>query len=286
MPVTVTPIRYPGGKTKIYPLVREIIQVNSLQGGTYVEPFAGGAGLALKLLARGDVEQIIINDADPAIYSIWHAIIFETRKLCDFISNVDVNIEEWKKQKEAYNNCCSEPSFELAKAAFFLNRTNISGVITGGPIGGLDQKGTYKIDARFTKSTLIQKIGAIAEEKQQIKLYNLDVLDFMQEILPSLEEKSLVYFDPPYVKKGSQLYKNAFSDNDHIRLKEKITSYERNWIVTYDVCELINNLYSNYRGRYIDVRYSANGTKKAREYIFFSKRLKIPERLDMNEPTL
>ena len=157
-----------------------------------------------------------------------------------------------------------------------MNRTNISGVITGGVIGGRDQTGTYKIGARFTRRTLINKIQDIAAMADRIQLYNMDVLEMMEGVFPSLTDSVLVNFDPPYVNKGSKLYKNAFSEEDHKRLRDKIAICEKKWIVTYDVCDLIKNLYSNFRGGYIDVYYSANEIRKAKEYIFYSNELVIP----------
>ena len=69
-------------------------------------------------------------------------------------------MKEWEKQKRIYENTRSE--FLLGFATFFLNRTNYSGVITGGPIGGFEQKGQWKIDARFNKKSLIDRIERIS----------------------------------------------------------------------------------------------------------------------------
>lgn len=275
MPVTVTPIRYPGGKTKLYNFVRDLLQKNGLLHGTYCEPFAGGAGLALKLLEKGDVDRLILNDADPAIYAVWELILHSPDDLCDFIESVDISIEEWDRQKTIYTEREKYTLADLGKATFFLNRTNVSGVITGGVIGGRNQNGNYKIGARFNKANLISKIRTISEIRGKIELYNLDVLDMMDQVFQDLEDRTLINFDPPYVKKGSQLYKNSFTKEDHARLRDRIAECDKRWIVTYDVCELIKDLYSDFRGGYIDVYYSANETRKAQEYVFYSNNLII-----------
>ena len=201
MPSTLTPIRYPGGKTKIYPHVKKLMEKNGLLGGTYCEPFAGGAGLAIKLLLNNDVNEIVINDLDPAIYAMWYNILFRTDSLCHFIQTVELTISEWDRQKEIYLNPENHDIEALGNAALFLNRTNVSGVITGGVIGGRKQEGNYKMDARFNRETLVKKIKAIAKRRNQIELHNMDAIEFIKEMLPSLEKKSLVNFDPPYVKK-------------------------------------------------------------------------------------
>lgn len=275
MPATVTPIRYPGGKTKLYSFVRNLLQKNDLLHGTYCEPFAGGAGLAIKLLEKGDVNHLILNDADPAIYAVWDLILHFPDDLCDFIESVDVSIKEWDRQKKIYTERENYTLADLGKAAFFLNRTNISGVITGGVIGGRDQKGNYKIGARFNKENLIEKIRTISEYQEHIELYNLDVLDLMDQAFQNFEDRTLINFDPPYVKKGSQLYKNSFTKEDHTRLRDRIAGCDRRWIVTYDVCDLVKELYADFRGGYIEVYYSANEIRKAQEYVFYSNNLTI-----------
>ena len=275
VPTTVTPIRYPGGKTKLYSFVRDLLQKNNLLHGTYCEPFAGGAGLAIKLLEKKDVNHLVLNDADPAIYAVWDLILHSPDELCDFIQNVDISIEEWDRQKQVYSERDNYSLSELGKATIFLNRTNVSGVITGGVIGGREQKGNYKIDARFNKESLIKKIRTIAALQDHIDLYNLDALEMMDQVFPDLEDRTLVNFDPPYVKKGKQLYKNSFTTEDHTRLKNRIAECNKSWIVTYDVCDLVKELYTDFRGGFIDVYYSANEIRKAQEYVFYSDNLVI-----------
>lgn len=276
MPRTPSPLRYPGGKTKLYSLVRKIIADNSLLGETYIEPFAGGAGLALKLLLNNDVKRIVLNDFDPAIYAFWYCTLHEPQAMCDFVESVDLSMSEWEKQREIYRNQNEHSQIELAKAVLFLNRTNVSGVITGGVIGGKEQTGKNKISARFNRSELVKKITEIASYSDRIDLYNLDAIAFIRTVLPHYY-KVFINFDPPYVEKGGQLYKNSFTARDHEALRNCIANCRRKWIVTYDVCELVASLYSGYRGGKIEINYSAKDVRKANEYIFFSKNLIIPD---------
>lgn len=152
-----SPLRYPGGKSRIFPFVSHLIEENDMKGITYAEPYAGGAGLALMLLIEGWVNHIYINDLDRSIYSFWKVLLTRTEDLCDWLFSVEVTMENWSKYKDIQRNIDSVDEFELAKSTLFLNRTNISGVIKGGPIGGKEQAGTYKIDVRFNKEELIKK---------------------------------------------------------------------------------------------------------------------------------
>ena len=275
MPRTPSPLRYPGGKTKLYSLVRKIISENDLLGETYIEPFAGGAGLALKLLLNNDVKRIVLNDFDPAIYAFWYSTLHHSTAMCEFVNSVDLSMTEWEKQRYIYLNQDKYSQLDVAKAVLFLNRTNVSGVITGGVIGGKKQNGKYGLSARFNRTELVRKITEIASYSGRIDLYNLDASDFVNSVLPHYY-KVFINFDPPYVEKGGQLYKNFFTEGDHEALRNCIARCRRKWMVTYDVCNLVATLYGEYRGGKIEINYSAKDVRKAEEYIFFSHNLVVP----------
>ena len=284
MPTTLSPLRYPGGKTKFYTYVKEILNLNGLLGETYIEPFAGGAGLAIKLLLNNDVKRIVINDFDPSIYCFWKSILYHTVDFCNLIMETQITPEEWQRQREIYFEQDISNVLRLGFATFFLNRTNVSGVIKGGLIGGINQTGTYAMNARFNKSNLIGKINDIATRREQIVLLNMDAQEFLQPSNLGCFNKALINFDPPYVKKGAKLYKNSFDENDHRVLYRKISLCARKWIVTYDICPLVADLYSEFRHSYLDVTYSIQSSKKAQEYIFFSDNLIIPKNTDVIVP--
>ncbi len=264
MPVTYTPIRYPGGKSKLYPAVRQIIEDNGLAGCTYAEAFAGGAGVAMKLLLKGDVSRVLINDLDRAVYCMWKAIVEHPEEMCRFIDDSGPTIDEWHVHRETYRNQNEASDLDLAKAAFFLNRTNVSGIIKGGVIGGLDQEGTYKIGARFGKDDLKRKIREIAKRSGSIKITNLDAEDFIETLEA---DDTFAYFDPPYVQKGPGLYKNSFDEEKHRSLAGKISGCACKWMVTYDANALVEDLYSAYDMDEIDIRYSAHSTSIGREKV-------------------
>lgn len=281
MPYCYSPLRYPGGKTKIYSTVRELLEHNGLLGETYIEPFAGGAGLAIKLLLNKDVKRIVLNDYDPAIYAFWYSVLNYSEKLIDNIITTDITPNEWKKQKEIYSDQNKNDILSLGFATFFLNRTNRSGILSGGIIGGVNQNGNYLIDARFNKSDLINKISTISKLKDRIILSNMDASEFLEPHNLNSFYKAFINLDPPYVKKGARLYKNSFTEEEHRVLCQKISSCGRKWIVTYDVCSLVAELYNDYRCSYLDVTYSIQKNKKAQEYIFFSNNLNIPEHINL-----
>lgn len=275
MPTTYTPIRYPGGKSKIFPLVDSIIAESGLDGCTYAEAYCGGAGLAMKLLLLGRVSRVILNDVDPAVYSMWDAIVNRPDELCAFIEGAELSIPEWKAQREVYLSS-SAPSLELGKAAFYLNRANRSGILRGGPIGGMSQKGKFGISARFNKGPLCDKVRAIAARSADIDLYNMDACEFISSVL-AREDGLFANFDPPYVVKGPGLYESSYTEDDHREVAGKIAGCGFPWMVTYDNVPLISEIYGDFDRYLIDVGYSAASAKVGRELLIAGPGVKVPD---------
>ncbi len=283
MPVTPSPLRYPGGKTAITPMVETIINNNGLKNGHYAEPYAGGAGLALSLLFKGVVSHIHLNDFDRSVWAFWHSILHETESFITLIENTNITIEEWHHQKAIQTKKLSVDTLTLGFSSFFLNRTNRSGIIDkAGVIGGLKQNSKYPLDCRFNKDNLIKKIRKIASYKDNIHLYNLDALDFISEI-EKLDENVFYFIDPPYFVKGQSLYTNFYDSNDHIDLCTKIREINSKWILTYDYAEFIRKLYSNYRQFSFSLNYSAAEKKKGTELLVVSKGLRVSTKLNLDK---
>lgn len=278
MASSVSPLRYPGGKAKLYKLIQPIIAKNICGANRiYIEPFAGGAGLALKLLFNGDVDQLILNDIDYRIYCFWQACLYDTERLCSFISDCNVTVDTWRIQKSIYLSPESYTPTEVGFATFFLNRCNVSGVIQGGPIGGFDQLGTYQIDARFNKANLINRICKIGLMADKITFFNLDAIFFLQHELPiDHVDHIFLNIDPPYVKKGKLLYENSFSESNHAELSQIVKQLPYKWIVTYDECQLIRDLYNTCSQKVITLSYSAGDTRQGNELLIWSNLVEMP----------
>lgn len=285
---TYSPLRYPGGKAKLADFVRFVIE-NKIDReiDTYIEPFAGGAGVALDLLFNNVVENIIINDYDKAIASFWKAAIFDTDRFVERIQEIDITVEEWHRQKNIYTNNRNKYSFDLGFSTFFLNRTNRSGIIAAGPIGGFQQDGNYPIDARFNKQDLIQKIRRISKKRNKIKVYNKDIRSFIKLVIIPNQHNSFVYFDPPYFQKGKELYKNYFLPKDHdeifVEISQNLTCP---WLITYDNVENISTLYRQYYCKKYDLIYSLANKGKASEIMIFSDQALCPTQNELDHSSV
>lgn len=265
-----TPLRYPGGKGKLSSFIKDIFTTNNLLGGVYIEPYSGGAGVALYLLLEGYAENIIINDIDYTIYSFWKTLIDDTEWLCQKIYDTDVSIKNWYIQREINLHPKQFSLNEVGFSTFFMNRTNRSGIIKGGVIGGKDQTGKYKIDARYNKNDLINRILRISKYKSKIEVYNKDAIELSKSILQNLGSKCLFYFDPPYFNKSKTLYTNSYTKNDHINVSTFIKQLKCPWIVTYDDVPSIRRLYEPCPYSELLINYSAyKNAVKGKEILFY-----------------
>ena len=270
----VSPLRYPGGKRRLTNFVKFVFRYNGLLDGIYVEPFAGGASIALSLLFDEYASYIIINDISRPIFAMWHTILHETDSMCSLIEDANVTIDEWHRQREIYYN--GSDLVSLGFATLFLNRTNRSGIIEGGVIGGVYQTGKYKINARFNKTDLIRRIRRIARYKDRIRIYNMDAINFLQSVVPPLPSNTLVYLDPPYYKKGKDLYVNYYDNSDHVAIANYLSTASVRWMISYDDVPEIRTIFSNYRSITYRLSYSAASRYSGREVMFFHNDIVIP----------
>ena len=275
-----SPLRYPGGKNKLARFIARICERNNINGH-YIEPYAGGASVALYLLLESCVSEITINDKDRAIYAFWYSVVHKPEEFIKLIQTTRVNISTWKKQRAILKNREREPLLRLGFATFFLNRTNVSGILNGGPIGNINQTGFYKLNCRFNKKVLIERIRRIANHKNRIHVECMDAINLAKKIEQKAKDSnSIFYFDPPYYLKGESLYMNHYEKDDHVAVGEVIQNIKVvQWMVSYDDRPEIRKIYSNFRPKTHQLMHSARGPRIGKEIIFFSRKLLIPRKI-------
>lgn len=271
-----SPLRYPGGKGKIANFIKLVFVHNDLLDAQYVEPYAGGAGVAFALLFEEYTSHIHINDLSYPLYAFWHTALYETEAFCARIRDTAVTVDEWHRQREVQAQADRVSLLDLGFSTFYMNRTNRSGILRGGVIGGKDQTGSYKLDARYNKDDLIGRIKHIARYRSRISIYNQDAADFVKTVLPTLPDDALIYLDPPYYVKGQELYANYYEHRDHADLARLVAGIVRNWIVTYDNTPEITQMYRGYQHIVYGLNYSAAERYRGTEVMFFSNGLRIP----------
>lgn len=275
---TFSPLRYPGGKTALLALIGEFLRLNRLEGGHYAEPFAGGGGLALGLLFQGHVGEIHLNDIDPHISALWRAILDSSEDLIELMMSVPVTIDEWHRQRQIYveRSHTSDP-LALGFSALFLNRTNRSGIIKGaGVIGGLRQNGNYLLDCRFNKQDLAERIRRVARYRKRIHFSSEDALPFLRKLDADLPSRSLFCIDPPYYRRGADLYTSFYRPEDHTQLAAEVLKLRRHWVTTYDDCAEIEQLYRSRRVFRMGIQYSVQTKRIGSELLIVSKGIRVP----------
>ena len=275
-----TPLRYPGGKQKIAPFVAEVLAENDLEDGHFAETYAGGAGVALELLFAGSVSHIHLNDVWFPIHAFWYSVLYKTEEFCRRIESIPLTVEEWRHQKEILARPWEFEKIDVGFSAFYLNRCNRSGIIhNAGLIGGVDQTGKWKMNARFNREELIKRVQAIGDRRSSITLKNLDAERFIKEHLSTLPERSLIFCDPPYFHKAEWLYFNHYKPEDHEKIAATIQSkLQRHWFVSYDYTPEVAEFYAKQRKFTYGLQYSARKIYKGTELVILSDGLRIPRK--------
>ena len=276
-----SPLRYPGGKAPFAPFIAQLMEVNGVTGGHYLEPYAGGAGVALDLLFQGHASHIHINDADPAVYAFWLSVTKHPVDLLYLLDSTPITMDEWFKWRLVLREDCQASTVEKGFATLFMNRTNRSGILKAGVIGGKNQAGAYKLDARFKKEVIAQRIAAIAERAVDITVYNEDSLLLLKRCKAFLPKASLIYLDPPYYVKGKGLYRNYYEHDDHLAIAKtlKAKSFNRHWVVSYDNTVEIREMYQLVNSKTYGLNYTAQRRYVGNEIMFFSSELVVPDEL-------
>ncbi len=270
----ISPLRYPGGKGKLGPYFARLLADQATKITTYAEPYAGGAGAGLYLLSEGYTDRLLINDLNPGIAAFWRAVLDRTDEFVERVLSADVSVDAWHHHRSVYLNPDNHDGFELGFSTFFLNRCNRSGILTARPIGGLDQAGKWKIDARFNKVNLSRRIGKLAQFRTAVEVTQKSALDFL-DCISAESDPVLQYVDPPYLVKGEELYMSDHSWDDHERLAQTLLASRHPWILTYDVDERVRNLYPLNRCIRYSISHTAQTQKVGNEFMLFSKGLRV-----------
>lgn len=269
-----SPLRYPGGKAKMAPFLEAVIKSQPKRPAVYAEPYAGGAGAAFHLLMNEVVDTIALNDLNDGVASFWRALFWETERLTQAITEIPVDLVTWHRQREIYLDADADP-FSRGLATFVLNRTNRSGILSARPIGGLEQTGRWKIDARFNKPSLVDRINALAEYRDNVRISQVDGKQFLAD-LDRARESVFFYVDPPYLKQGEDLYLANMTFSDHLDLARTLQRLRSPWVLTYDRDDRVpDELYTKHACADFTISHTAAQQHIGNEYLVVPSHVRV-----------
>lgn len=274
---TASPLRYPGGKSALAGLLKDIRRINGLGDRSVAEPFAGGAGASLTLLFQEDAPEILVNDADRAVHDFWWSLVNRMTAFSKLLSRTRVSMAEWRRQRDTYRSRSRASRLKRGFAAFYLNRCNRSGIImNGGPIGGVAQTGPWKLNARFNRADLHRRCRRVGEYGSRIRVSCQDGIEFIRT---SDASKTVFFIDPPYFVKGQTLYLNSLDESYHIALSLQLRAMtEDAWILTYDDCPEIRGMYEGWASvRPFSLQYAASARRSGKEVLVTPKWMRLPD---------
>lgn len=259
-------IRYPGSKAKLWRPVLEAMPDEITLGlwssqatWEYREPFFGSGAIGFRVLDRISSQcRVLLSDKDYWLICLWQSVKQDPRHLCKKISEFKPSPEQFFKFKADDGRKDIDPLLAgFQKLALHQMSVSGFGVKSGTCLGGRNQENAqYPIDCRWNPVRLCSHVW---KRHQQFKRFgrNLTIktCDF-SEALKGSHKKCFIYLDPPYVEKGSMLYKHAMTDDDHARLAESIKLSNSRWVISYDDHPLVRRLYSDSCIKEIVVRYS------------------------------
>lgn len=145
-----------------------------------------------------------------------------------------------------------------------------------GVIGGQEQKGKWGMDARFNRDALAERIRVIGRMRRDITVFGIDAVEFLDAIEGESGSRMLVNLDPPYYSKGKDLYTNYYRPEDHESIAQRLKSFDRPWILTYDDCPEIRELYEEFSVFGSELSYSARQVRRGNEVVILSNGLRLP----------
>ena len=261
----ISPLRYPGGKTRACKILDQILNkyFDPNVFDIILSPFFGGGSFEFHLQNTYN-KKIIANDKFTPLYNFWKQIKNDKMKLYRELEIIkDVKKEDFQEYRNIIMDL-NENMLEQAKLYFIINRCSFSGATLS---GGFSEEASKK---RFTNSSK-DKIKNL--DLTDFEIYNWDFEKFINN--QYIENKTLIFLYPPYyLEDKSNLYgKNGdlHGEFDHKKLYDLIKN-KKNWIITCDDCEYIRKLYSEFIILSVNWTYGMNKSKKSSEIVIINNK--------------
>jgi DNA adenine methylase len=253
-----TIFRYPGAKNKLLPQILPFIEDSLQTTNCFCDAFVGGGSVLLEIAEKYPNIQLYVNDKDSFVFAFWQILSQED----PYDLHCLKSLLKQKPTVDLYYRLREAPPASKVDAAYravFFNRTSFSGDMrrTASPIGGKNQSSKYTVDCRYNVNKINQKLDIIHPLLAgRTIVTNSDINSY-----DAINQNMTVYLDPPYWQAGKMLYHEYMKQHEHAQLASNLKK-NKNWILSYDNCEEILELYDWANIHFIDASYCIRGTKQ------------------------
>ena len=271
--------RYAGGKSKLRELIiQRLVDIGKPCCLEYREPFFGGGSVGLNyfrhrdkygklFVSRPNFSRLWINDRDYGISCLWTSVIKYPQELCAKVRAFTPSVEAFYDIKNELLSLvhASEDVVDIGFRKLAIHQISYSGLgtMSGGPLGGASQQSKYGIGCRWSPEYICKQIMKIHYEFSHLTVHSEKCTDYdFQDLITDTSVPALLYLDPPYYVKGNVLYQEKFSCEDHTRLATLLHETKHCWLLSYDDCPEIRELYKWAHLESVDVNYSITAAKK------------------------
>lgn len=282
----ISPLRYPGGKARMGAALTTIweTQMSPMDIEIWSEPFAGGAGAGLHLLADNTISELWLTEKHPALAAFWRTAAHNGAELAASVRTTTPSMQLWRHAQEAVAAAEAGDTVddtELAFAALILNRCSRSGMVNAivGPMGGKHQSGRWTLQSRWYGEGIAERIDVVHRLGDRIRVMEGDGIEQIRELDGSvgIEDEMMLFVDPPYLVQGNRLYANGMTIDDHARLASALAGSACHWLLTYDGDDRVLDLYPTNRVLAYQIPNTVNRARIAEEYAVLSPALMVAD---------
>ena len=216
-----------GGKKSLRELILSVFPVYYER---YIEVFGGGGWVLFHKPPGNDFE--VYNDFNGLLTNLYRCVREKPNELIDALYFVLNSREDFNRAKDALAR--DSPESDVIRAAYFYQLIRYSYA------SGLTSFGSQPHD-------MWSNFPIIEQAHRRLSKVVIENKDFEKLIGQYDRPVSFFYADPPYYE-TEKYYKNVgeggFQKEDHIRLRDALMSIEGKFLLSYNDCEFIRDLYN------------------------------------------
>jgi DNA adenine methylase len=235
-PSTLSPFRYPGGKSALRSKIIRWIRELGYRPQHFLEPFAGGASVGLAVAELDLADHVTLVERDPEVAAVWNVVLNGS---AGALAN---RIRQFVLTNKSARETLDGKEQDLVSRAFrclLLNRISRGGIMAPGA-GWLNYGEAGKgIHSRWYPQTLAKRIEAIHCLRNKLTFRCGDGLETLRNF--SSKPHTVAFVDPPYVVngRGAGLRLYRYCDVNCEDLFKVVRDFAGPMIITYHRSQIV-----------------------------------------------